>query len=78
MKKSMYIRTALASYVDEQNTVFQGLSRRSVTWRPEFDAGSVHVRFVVEKMALGSILLPVVTFSRVSVSSHHRSVITKN
>jgi hypothetical protein len=33
---------------------------------PEFDPGSVHVRFVVDKVALGQVFSPVLPFSPVS------------
>jgi hypothetical protein len=40
-----------------------GLSPRT----PEFDPGSVYVGFVVDKVALGQVFLPVLQFSHVSM-----------
>jgi hypothetical protein len=47
-----------------------GLSPR----RPVFDTRSVHVRFVVDEVALGQIFLPVLRFP-LSVPSHQCSVL---
>jgi hypothetical protein len=35
-------------------------------WRPEFDLSSIHVKFVVENLALGQVFLQVLQFSPVS------------
>jgi hypothetical protein len=40
------------------------VSRRPVTAEAEFGPGSVHVRFVVDKVALGQVPLPVLRFPR--------------
>jgi hypothetical protein len=41
-------------------------------WRPRFAPGSIHVGFVVDKVALGQVFLRV-RFSPVSISFHRRS-----
>jgi hypothetical protein len=53
--------------LDEENSVFHAVNRRAFTWRPGFDARSVHVRLVVEKIAPGPIFLPVLRFSPVGI-----------
>jgi hypothetical protein len=40
----------------------QAVSRRPLPRRPGFDPGSVHLRFVVDKVALGQVFLRVVGF----------------
>jgi hypothetical protein len=46
-----------------------GLSPR----RPVFAPGSIHVEFVVDKVALGQVFLRVLRFSPVNISFHRRS-----
>jgi hypothetical protein len=46
-----------------------GLSPR----RPGFAPGSIHVGFVVDKVALGQVFLRVLRFSPVNISFHRRS-----
>jgi hypothetical protein len=40
--------------------------------RPGFAPGSIHVGFLVDKVALGQIFLRVLRFSRVNISLHCR------
>jgi hypothetical protein len=44
-------------------TMAQAVSRRPLTAEARFDPGSVHVRFVVDKVALGQVFLEVVGFT---------------
>jgi hypothetical protein len=45
----------------------QAVSRRPLTRWPGFDPVSVHVRFVVDKVALGQVFLRVLRFSPVNL-----------
>jgi hypothetical protein len=42
-------------------------------WRLGFTPGSIHVGFVVDKVALGQVFLQVLQFSPVNISFHHHS-----
>jgi hypothetical protein len=42
-------------------------------WRPVFAPGSINVRFVVDKVALGQVFLQVLQFSPVNISFYHHS-----
>jgi hypothetical protein len=41
--------------------------------RPRFEPGSIHVGFVVDKVALGQVFLRVIRFSTFNISFHRRS-----
>jgi hypothetical protein len=45
----------------------QAVSRRPLTAEARFDTGSVHVKFLVEKVALGQVFLRVLPFSPVNL-----------
>jgi hypothetical protein len=47
----------------------QAVSRRSPSRRPRFDPGSVHLGFVVDKVAVGQVFLRVLRFSPVRFSA---------
>jgi hypothetical protein len=50
-------------------TLVAGLS----LWRPEFAPGSIHVGFVVAKVALGQVFLRVIRFFSFNISFHRHS-----
>jgi hypothetical protein len=64
-------RGRLGEYVTRKavlRSLVTGLSLR----RPGFAHGSIHVGFVADKVSLGQVLLRVLRFSPVSISSHRR------
>ena len=56
----------------------QAISRWALPRRPEFDSGSVHMGFLLDKVSLGQVIFPEYFGFPLSITFHRCSITRKN